>query len=306
LTRNRISVYAAAAAAMLLWVLAASVTYCGGGWGFVIFLVSSLAVYARACSRNAGRDPYIMTAEEETIEDEEHAIGAGVSVFWNVLHEIVEADGLPKCPKAVFRRTPECLSIMQRRGDDHYYAVTVTEGLLRWFNEIELRAILAHELAHGDDGDWDDRLVWVADFVCSSLALFSYALLFLMLLAFGPWGIDLLESSLTAASQIIFWSYCLSVGYLIGPRLHAFIRQRREIRADLIGSRKMGSVMPLKGALSKICPWHNELTWRERIFYKVEHNTHPSLETRFKHMNRISNLDLRIREWAEKQNNVTD
>jgi Zn-dependent protease with chaperone function len=282
------------------------VTYYDSGWEFLLFLVSSLVVYARDCSCNAGRDPYIITDEEETIEDEEHASGAGVSVFWNVLHEIAEADGLPRCPKAVFRRTPECLSIMQRRGDDHYYAVTVSEGLLRWFNEIELKAILAHEIAHGDDGDWDDCLVRIVSFVRSSLALFGCALLFLMLLAFGPWGIDPLGSSLSAAAQTIFWSYCLSVGYLIGPRLHAFIRQRREIRADLIGSRKMGSVMPLKGALMKICPWRSELTWKDRIFYKVEHNTHPSLKTRFKHMNSISNLDLRIREWAEKQSNVTD
>ncbi len=177
-------------------------------------------------------------------------------VLWSTHAKIVTAAEAPRLASAVQELAPKFGLVAPRLAivptpspnafatgrDERHAIVAATEGLLRAVDDRELRAVLAHELAHVRDRD-----VLLMTFAATLAGAISFAaqIVFFSTI-FGGGG-----SNRGGVNPIV-----LLVALLTAPIAAILIRlaisRSREFRADEVGAATLGDPEALASALAKI------------------------------------------------------
>jgi len=202
--------------------------------------------------------------------------------YHRIVDDLAARSGLPK-PRLYISPSPQPNAFATGRNPQNA-AVCVTEGLLRMLDPDEVRAVLAHELAHV--GNRDILLTSVAAAIATGISWLANVLLWLPLFGADEDGhgnpVGLLIAALLAPVAATLLQLALS--------------RNREFEADRTGAELLGEGHTLARALRRIdtaarripAPVHpaqasayivNPLTGR-RVNFSQLFATHPSTEQR--------------------------
>ena len=153
--------------------------------------------------------------------------------------ELAQAAGIPK-PRVRITNAPGCNAFTTGRNPSRA-TVTVTQGLLQRLTGKEVRAVLAHELAHIKNGDTSVRRVVVAGsgVVASHIAWAGF------LAAALGWRRGRITSFVVGTAVG-------SIALVTAILIRRFIVQRREILADEEGARLAGDPQAVCTALESL------------------------------------------------------
>lgn len=160
-------------------------------------------------------------------------------VLHRTVHELARAAGIPS-PRVCITNSPGC-NAFTAGGNPSRATVTVTQGLLQRLSGREVRAVLAHELAHIKNGDTSlsRTLVTGCGAIASHLAWAGF------LTAELGWRRGRILSCVVGTLAGLI---ALTIAVLI----QRFIVQRGELLADEEGARLAGDSLALRGALENL------------------------------------------------------
>ena len=226
-------------------------------------------------------------AKEATKQEYAHLI--------NVVEGLAIAAGLPKPPK-VYIIEDEALNAFATGRNPEHAAVTVTTGLFKKMNRLELEGVIAHEISHIKN--YDIRVMMLSAVLVSITVLLSDFLLRSFLWG-GKQGKD--KSSGGAVILILLGLVLAILSPFIGEMLRMTISRKREYLADASGALLTRYPKGLAEALRKIkkdpdplvdtankataplfisTPFRRtHASWTQNLF-----STHPPLEERIKRL----------------------
>ncbi|CAM2064608.1 M48 family metalloprotease [Sulfidibacter corallicola] len=161
--------------------------------------------------------------------------------LFDTVHELARSAGLSRTPALFYLPRAELNAFATGREADA--GLAVTDGLLRYLDRRELRAVLAHEMSHLANRDLAlMNLAAILQRVTSSMALFGQVLLLisLPLMLFGnfsfPWTLIL-----------VLWA-----APLLSDLMALALSRTREFDADLGAVTLTGDARGLASALRKL------------------------------------------------------
>ena len=188
----------------------------------------------------AGRSPYLFVpgivflAQLLVITIRSKALGGPVlsdpvaeSRISPILLELCQSMNC-EVPRVAIRRSRTSAGIVGQRNQP---TLLVSPDLLSALNDKELRAVLAHEVAHVSNGD-------LGGFKRQS---------FIILL--GAYAIGVVAGSIGGTAAFLLWSLYLVPGMLLCQRLMEFRHRPREIRADIEAVTETGDPESMARAL---------------------------------------------------------
>ncbi len=225
-------------------------------------------------------------AKEATKPEHTHLI--------NTVEGLAIAAGLPKPPK-VYVIDDSALNAFATGRSPEHAAITVTTGLLKKMNKLELEGVLAHEMSHIKN--YDIRVMMLAAVMVGLVVLLSDFFLRSFL-----WGGKQGREKSPLSPLLILVGVALAVlAPLIGELMRLAISRKREFLADASGALLTRYPKGLADALRKIkgdpdplvdtankataplfisIPFRREHpSWMQSLF-----STHPRLEERIKRL----------------------
>lgn len=176
-------------------------------------------------------------------------------VLWSNHAQIVTAEQVPRLAKIVDELAPQFGLVKPRLTlvptltpnafatgrDDRHAVVAATEGILRLMDDRELRAVLAHELAHIKDRD-----ILLMTFAATLAGAISYAAQMVFFSAMFGGG-----NNRQGGNPIILLLAALTAP-IAAMLIQLAISRSRESRADEVGARTIGDPNALADALGKL------------------------------------------------------
>ncbi len=216
----------------------------------------------------------------------------------NTVEGLAIAAGLAKLPK-IYVIEDSALNAFATGRDPEHAAITVTTGLLKKMNRLELEGVLAHEMSHIKN--YDIKVMMLASVLVGVAVLLSDFLLRSFLWG-GKQG---RREDKGAGILFILIGVVLAVlAPLIGQLIHLAISRKREFLADASGALLTRYPKGLADALRKIkgdpdplvdtankataplfisIPFRREHpSWMQSLF-----STHPPLEERIKRLEKM-------------------
>ncbi len=213
----------------------------------------------------------------------------------NTVEGLAIAAGLPQVPK-VYVIDDSALNAFATGRDPQHASITVTTGLLKKMNKLELEGVLAHELSHIKN--FDIRVMMLAAVLVGIAVLLSDFLLRSFLWG-GKQGRK--DDNGSGALFILLGVILAVLAPLIGQLIQLAISRKREFLADASGALLTRYPKGLADALHKIkndpdplvdtankataplyisIPFRrNNSSWLQSLF-----STHPPIEERIKRL----------------------
>ena len=161
--------------------------------------------------------------------------------LYKILRELTERADLPM-PRVYTIPSEQPNAFATGRNADHA-AVAVTEGLMRFLPEDQIRGVLAHELSHVKNHDI--LVTSIAAMIAASIAAIANILQFSFL--FGGFSDDD-ESPLGFIGALA----TIILAPLAAMLLQLAVSRQREFLADATGARLLGTGKPLADALETL------------------------------------------------------
>jgi heat shock protein HtpX len=161
--------------------------------------------------------------------------------LYGILRELTERAGLPM-PRVYSIPSDQPNAFATGRNAKHS-AVAVTEGLMKYLPEEQIRGVLAHELAHVRNHDI--LVTSIAAMIAASIAMVANILQFSFL--FGGMSDDE-ENPLGFIGALA----TIILAPLAATLLQLAISRQREFLADATGARILGTGKPLADALETL------------------------------------------------------
>ncbi|MFH1682720.1 MAG: M48 family metalloprotease [Candidatus Woesearchaeota archaeon] len=164
----------------------------------------------------------------------------------NTVEGLAIAAGLPKPPK-VYVIEDSALNAFATGRDPEHSSITVTTGLLKKLNRLELEGVIAHEMSHIKN--YDIRVMMLAAVMVGLTVLLSDFLLRSFL--WGSHGRDRENNQLTVIFIVVGIVLAI-LSPLIGEAIKLSISRKREYLADASGAMLTRYPKGLADALRKI------------------------------------------------------
>ena len=229
----------------------------GGSEGLLIGLVLSLLLVLPACLKNSALSK--TTQQEANVTDSQR--------YEQIMRELCAKAQIP-LPR--FRISHEPTPTAWVALDAEGYTVWITEGLIRIMTRNEVRAVLAHEIAHIRNND--HRHFWNAGALCTAAGLAANIAMFCKpaSLAFKSSPFRYVLTSIV----LLFSSACAAITQFA-------VFRRREFKADASAVQLIESAQPLIQALERLREHCAQEPSRRRLVSLANIvSTHPSLNQR--------------------------
>ena len=211
----------------------------------------------------------------------------------NTVEGIAIAAGLPKPPK-VYVIDDDAMNAFCTGRDPSHSAITVTTGLLKRMNKLELEGVIAHEMAHIKN--YDIRVMMLASVMVGITILLSDFLLRSFL-----WGNRDRDNNQMTIIFIVVGIVLAILAPLVGEVIKLAVSRKREYLADASGAMLTRYPKGLADALKKIkddpdplVDHANKATAHlfistpfrktKKSFIKNLFNTHPPIENRIQRL----------------------
>ncbi len=223
---------------VILLGLGVGAVYGNGYVGIILAIVVGVIYFLISYYRGSSFILAMSKAKEATKPEHTHLI--------NTVEGLAIAAGLLKAPK-VYVIDDSALNAFATGRDPEHAAITVTTGLLKKMNRLELEGVLAHEMSHIKN--YDIRVMMLASVLVGIVVLLSDFLLRSFLWG-GKQG---RRDDKGAGAVFILIGIVLAVlAPLIGQLIHLAISRKREFLADASGALLTRYPKGLADALRKI------------------------------------------------------
>lgn len=288
--KSRRNVLFAALAAGLLWLAIGIALARNDPVGCGIFLFLTGLIGYSACRHLA--DFYSSENDADAalgirgprVLDEKSARENGGAVYWALLYELADKAGLPEYPRAIISPETEITATIYNPQYPFARLLEVSRGAIERLTPGELRAAIAHELAHCEKED-DIRLT---DFAIGVIVVFfgSFCWLLLVLKVAGVFFGDF--SVLLSPSLLGVLAISALFAYVIGPRMRTYVSKESEYRADARGCLLAGSAEDFETLLRKIDgTTFSAKSLSDKVLTQREKNLHPSPERRIRAIRKL-------------------
>ena len=196
----------------------------GGIQGSLLFLIMALALNVGSYWKSADLVLRASRAREVSIEEEPELHG--------MISEISELAGMPK-PRVYLMDSPQPNAFATGRNPENA-AVAITDGIRNLLTERELRAVIAHEMAHVSNRD-----ILISTIAASVASAISWI---------GFIGFWFGGSSRNGGGNIV----ALLLAPLLAGMIQMAISRSREYEADADGAQFVSDPLALASALQKI------------------------------------------------------
>jgi Zn-dependent protease with chaperone function len=250
---------------------------------FLVELLFSSMLWLERCLR---KEPALESREvaldgwDGIVKDEGCAATVGALPLWRAVQELAAAEGLSESPLVRVNPLRTKQASMFSRPARPYYALVFSRGILRALDEEEVKAIAAHEFAHGANPYRYASCCQLLHSLRSLLTGFAFSLCAYIFLAEAADYTGLVDVEVETELVLQSLAVALLYVYVWAPRSVSLIWHEKEIEADLGAAQRTGSAELVIKALSSLGLDCEERSINELLWYKEDDNTHPSLRRR--------------------------